>query len=349
MEYKINPGALMGIFPVPAAIVDDNIRLASASQLKVILYLLRHSTAGPIKSEEIASALMMDIEDVKDALICWKERGIIIGEKEEASAVPSPSVPRPVAKVEPEAEKKEAKPVSISETKPNFQQIAARLKESEELRHLCNEAQAILGKTIGNDGSSNLIMLHDTYGLPVEVIIEAVQYCVEKGTPGFSHILKIGRKWSELGIDSFESAEDYIKEHGKIQEVWDKLRSLTDFNNKKPTAKQEDFLLRWVNDFGYDTNIIYAAYEDCVDYTGKVGMKYMDKILTTWNEKGVKTLLDVAREKKLWKEMQAEKFAKKPSGKGKEQADHEKRQASYDINKFLKKATDLKYDKNDKN
>ncbi|MBR5437638.1 MAG: hypothetical protein IKV21_01845, partial [Clostridia bacterium] len=78
MEYKINPMAFTGIFPVPNSLVDDNIRLASVVQLKVLLYMLRHSNDGMAESENIASALSLDTEDVKDAMIFWAERGLLL-------------------------------------------------------------------------------------------------------------------------------------------------------------------------------------------------------------------------------------------------------------------------------
>ena len=73
MEFKINPGAFSGIFPVPTAIVDENIRLASVVQLKVILYLLRHGGTGQVTCQDISEALFLDIQDVADAMLFWYE------------------------------------------------------------------------------------------------------------------------------------------------------------------------------------------------------------------------------------------------------------------------------------
>ena len=57
MNYNINPLAFTGIFAVPNCVVDDNIRLASALQLKTLLYMLRHSTEGSVSLAELSKAI----------------------------------------------------------------------------------------------------------------------------------------------------------------------------------------------------------------------------------------------------------------------------------------------------
>lgn len=353
MEFKINPGAFSGIFPVPTAIVDENIRLASVVQLKVILYLLRHGSTGQVTAKDISEALFLDVQDVSDAMLFWYERGIVIkdGEAPTALTQSAPATASPTVKQKTEAAieltpvkaKKEVAAIPIS--RPSHEQIAVRCKECEDIALLFREAQTALGKTIGYDGQSVLIMLYDSYGLPVEVILMAIEYAVSQGKASFSNIAKIGKKWSELEIDTLEGAMEYMEEHNVVNEIWHKLRLLTDITNKRPTSKQFGYLTAWVKEYGYDANMIYYAYEECVDRTGKMSMPYMDKIITAWHKKGVKTPLDIEEQQRLWKES----MSKPTSSKGKPQAEHEKREASYDIDRFLQKSVDLVYDKNDKN
>ncbi|MBQ1967446.1 MAG: DnaD domain protein, partial [Clostridia bacterium] len=245
--------------------------------------------------------------------------------------------------ITPVVPKKEVQDIPIS--RPSHEQIAVRCKECKDISVLFREAQTALGKTIGYDGQSVLIMMYDSYGLPVEVILMAIEYAVSQGKASFSNIAKIGKKWSELEIDSLEGAMEYIEEHNVVNEVWHKLRLLTDITNKRPTSKQFGYLTAWIKEYGYDANMIFYAYEECVDRTGKMSMPYMDKIITSWHKNGVKTPLDIAEERKRWQESQ-----KKASGKKeKEKPQHEQREPSYDIDRFMQKSVDLVYDKNDKN
>ena len=346
MEFKVNPASFTGIFPVPTAVVDENIRLASVVQLKVILYLLRHGSVRQVTVKDISDALFLDSQDVADALLFWYERGIVIKDGDApAPVVQSVSTEKEETKIEitPVKPKKEVQDIPIS--RPSHEQIAVRCKECEDISVLFREAQGALGKTIGYDGQSVLIMMYDSYGLPVEVILMAIEYAVSQGKASFSNIARIGKKWSELEIDSLEGAMEYIEEHNVVNEVWNKLRLLTDITNKRPTSKQFGYLTAWIKEYGYDANMIFYAYEECVDRTGKMSMPYMDKIITSWYKNGVKTPVDIAEERKRWQESH-----KKASGKKeKEKPQHEQRETSYDINRFMQKSVDLVYDKNDKN
>lgn len=350
MNYKINPLAFTGIFAVPTVVVDENLRLASAIQLRTILYMLRHNADGLCSVSDIAKATGHNEEDISDALIFWEERGLLL--KDGLSPVPpvtSDSFPQeavvsptlqtqsvPVAPEAPTAKRVEEIPV----VKPNHEQVAARLQESEELRLLFQEAQTILGKTVGYDGQSTLIMMHDSYGLPVEVILMAIEYNKSKGNTGFAAISRTGKEWSELEIDSIEGAIEYIEEHNIVDETWHKLRAMTEITNKKPTVKQKRFLTSWTKEYGYNADMIFFAYEEAIDNTGKASFEYMDKVISNWHKNSVKTPQDIQREKMKWQQQRSRLAVQKPV---KAKAPGERREPTFDVSAFTSKAVGIKY------
>lgn len=339
MEFKINPLAFSGIFPVPDSLVDDNIRLASVVQLKTLLYMLRHNTDSTLSCEKIAQALSLEPDDVKDSMIFWSERGILLRDGAEARLPEkSEAVPAPKAIETPKIEKRVAE---IPISRPTLEQISVRCKECEEISVLFQEAQSALGKTIGYDGQSVLIMLYDSYGLPVEVILMAIEYALSQKKTSYSNIARIGKRWSEMEIDTLEAAMEYIEEHNVVDEVWKKLRSMTGITNRNPTEKQRKHLTLWVKTYGYDADIIHCAYEESIDRTGKMSFPYMDKIISTWHEKKVKNLSDIERERLRWTEKQQKRFASDKTADSRKPAD-----ASYDIDEYMKKAMELNYVKN---
>lgn len=344
MNYKINPLAFTGIFAVPDVVVDENLRLASAIQLRTLLYMLRHNSAGTPSLSEISKATGHNEEDITDALLFWEERGLLVKDGE----APAPPVTAEsfvqeihVAQAAVSAPVQSIKKVEeIPVVKPNHEQVAARLQESEELRLLFAEAQNILGKTVGYDGQSTLIMMHDSYGLPVEVILMAIEYNKAKGKTGFAAISKTGREWSELEIDSIEGAIEYIEAHNIVDETWHKLRSMTDITNKNPTQKQKRFLAAWTKEYGYNADMIFFAYEEAVDNTGKASFEYMDKVLSNWYKSSVKTPQDIQREKIKWQQ-QRSKLA--PQKNIRQKPPGERREPTFDVSEFTKKALDIKY------
>lgn len=340
MEFKINPMAFTGIFPVPNTLVDDNIRLASVVQLKVLLYMLRHNGESDLSSEKISVALSVEKDDVNDAMIFWSERGILIKEADEIKPlVTAESIRNTQEESAPKAEEKKVADIPIS--RPTHEQIAARLKECDEIAVLFQEAQTALGKTVGYDGQSVLLMMYDSYGLPVEVILMAIEYALSKKKTSYSNIARIGKRWSEMEIDTLEAAMEYIEEHNVVDETWQKLRDMTEITNRNPTEKQRKCLTAWVKEYGYNADIIYYAYEESIDRTGKMSIPYMDKIIRTWHEKGVRTVADIQNERIKWETQQKKRFA--PKGKKEENA---KSDASYDIDAYMEKSLNLKYVKN---
>ena len=91
MSYKINFGGWESVFAVPTAIVDKGLKLASETQLKVLLYILRNSQ-NDLSDELVAKALSIHEEEVADSIDYWSEKGLFVkmGESlEMASAVPN--------------------------------------------------------------------------------------------------------------------------------------------------------------------------------------------------------------------------------------------------------------------
>lgn len=338
MEYKINPMAFTGIFPVPNTLVDENIRLASVVQLKVLLYILRHSNDGQSETADISAALSLEEEDIKDAMIFWAERGLLVkdGQKPEEIKEKNPVSPKKAESV-----KEEKKVADIPISRPSYEQVSARVGESDEIALLFREAQLVLGKTIGYDGQSVLLMLYDGYGLPVEVILMAIEYSLSLKKSSFTHIARIGKRWSEMEIDTLEGAMQYIEEHNIVDETWAKLRQLTEITNRNPTEKQRKYLVAWVKEYGYDVDIIYCAYEECIDNTGKLSFPYIDKIIRSWHDKGVKTLADIQNERVKWESEKSKRFSKIKKEKTQSEVN-----PSYDIDEYMKKSLDLQYVKN---
>ena len=340
MEYKINPMAFAGIFPVPNSLVDENIRLASVVQLKVLLYILRHSNDGMAETDMIAEALSLDGDDVKDAMIFWAERGLLVKDGQTPAAAPAGGAEAEKKKESTDV-KKEKKVADVAVSRPSYEDVAKRIKESDEVVVLLQEAQAVLGRTIGYDGQSVIIQMLDSYGLPPEVILMAIEYSLSLKKSGWAHIGRVAKRWSEMEIDTLEGAMEYIEEHNIVDETWAKLRELTEITNRNPTEKQRKYMVAWVKEYGYSVDIIYRAYEESIDNTGKISMPYMDKIIRSWHEKGLKTLSDIQNERAKWETEKKNRFSK-----DRKKADKSEGEASYDIDEYMKKSINLQYVKN---
>lgn len=314
MSYSINLGSWQSVFAVPSDVVDKHLKLAGGAQLKVLLWALRHA-GSPFEAETIGEALNMQPADVRDAMQYWVETGLLTASggtfapaQADSSAVSSEKTmqavqPPPASGKETPPEEpsfpaaKASRPLSRPQ-KPDSLFVAKRVQEDNDIAFLMQEAQVILGKAISNGDSATLLMLHDTDGLPVDVILMLLQYASSIGKGNLRYIEKTGIRWADEGIDSLELAEQKIRQLDQSQKAWSAVQRLLGLERRSPTAKESQFADRWVNQWHLPDDLIREAYERNVDAKGKFSFPYMNSILERWKKEGIQTLEQARNEKK---------------------------------------------------
>lgn len=337
MSYSVNPSVFKSIFAVPTDIVDKHIRLANGDQLKVLLWILRNSTDNP-DIAEMCKALKMNESDAADYLQYWVLTGVLSENGETVVSSPAP-VEVETKKEEKPAEVKKAEIAPVTPSKPSSREILERIEESPEIGHLFNEAQQMLGKTIGYDGQCTLLLLHDHYGLPTEVLFMMIDYCVSIGKSNYAYLEAVGRDWGTREIDTLEKAAEQITILKKSNAIWKEFAQNAGITNPRPTVKQTEYLRRWSSEWKFSINMILLAYEEMANHTPKLSMAYIDKILMNWHDKGYKKPADIENA------AAEQKDKTKPADKTKKG-----NEASYDLDKFKEQSLhgELKYERKKK-
>lgn len=333
MEYKINPSVFTNMFALPVSIVDRHIRMAGTMQLRVLLWLFRHAAELPASSERISKALGIDEQEVCDAMDYWNENGITLFADEQPEFTPVPEKTEEQEEPAPENEitspetQKHVETITINP--PTHEEFVKRCAESKDIREMLLMTEKRLGNTLSFNMQSTLLMLHDDYGLPVEVIMLAVEYALSRKKPTPRYIANIGKSWCEKEIDTIDKAMEYIENQGAIEKYWADFRDATGVKNPSPTKAQRDYLHSWIKTMNFSMEMIVLAYEEMANNTDKFSFPYMNKILVNWHKEGISTPADAAKAKKERSEKYAAKKAVKESDKPK---------ASYDIDAYTKKA-----------
>lgn len=320
MAYTINPAVFGSMFAVPSQVVDNNIKLASASQLKTLLWVFRHASDS-IDPAVISKEINYAVSDVCDALTVLCEWGVINSDSAPVVRMPSPETPVPSAE-----EKKELP--ELTPVKPTNEQIIARCKENPEIRHMFSDIAKLLGRTIGYDSECILLMMHDQYGLPVEVIYMLVDHCVSIGKGNLSYIAKVGKTWGENEIDTIEKADEQIKILNSCISLWKKFAQMAGIQNPRPTSSQSAYLRTWSVDMKFSIEMIFLAYEEMMDHSGKISFAYMNKVLANWHQKGLKTPDDVEKDKQNFRDSKKKKTDSDTA-------------TSYDMSEFNRRADSL--------
>lgn len=336
MEYKINPSVYTNMFALPVSIVDDHIRMAGTMQLRVLLWLFRHAAELPASSSQISRCLGIDEEEVNDAMTYWNEQGIVLlSDEEPVFTVPSPSE----SKTQPSAPLITEEPVSttvapkkhvetITVNPPTHEEFVRRCAESQYIRDMLTMVEQQLGTTLSFNMQSTLLMLHDDYGLHVEVIMLAVEYAMSRNKPTPKFIANIGKLWCEQEIDTIDRAMEYIERQGAVEKYWSQFRDATGVHNPSPTKTQREYLHSWINTMHFSMDMIVLAYEEMANNTDKFSFPYMNKILVNWDKANIRTPQEAAAAKKE----RSEKYAAKKNAQKQENTPA----PSYDLDAYAK-------------
>lgn len=304
MSCSINLGEWNSVFAVPCSVVDKHIKLAGSVQLKVLLWELRHAGES-FEAADIAKALSIDRADVSDAMLYWQQTGLFAekdgefipageagfkDETEKTAEEPSPAIP---AEIRPEKPKK----ILSRPQKPDNAFVAKRIGESNEIACLMQEAEQILGRLISNGDSAMLLMLHDHYGLPCDVIIMLLQYVVSIGKANSRYIEKVAMSWADEEIFTHDKAEEKLRRLDENKKAWHAVEQAIGIMHRAPSSKEQAFASVWINEWNFNTALIHEAYERSVDNTGKFSPSYMNKILERWHKEGISTLEQAQKDK----------------------------------------------------
>ena len=218
MNYNINLGGWNSIFAVPSDVVDKYIKIASGSNIKVLLYFLRH--CGELLNDEIiATALSMNEEDVKDALSFWVQVGLLtmsdgvyspMQEKEPVTSGVSASVTVPAGVTAKDAEFAAVKAAALRSPEFSPAEIADTIKSDDKIDFLFKTCETLYGRPLKHTEQNAIITITEHIGLPAEVVLMMVDYCfsINKSSPAY--LKETAMNWMENGITDLASAERQI-------------------------------------------------------------------------------------------------------------------------------------------
>lgn len=320
MSIKINLGAWSSVFAVPSKIVDDGLKFSDGVKLKILLYVLRNADKE-LSEEEISRVTGVNVTDIPEALDYWVSFGVLTKSEntytfpesaadevinKNNSHIELSSVSENKVETEKETTEKAEEPehkqrfTVTRPQKPDYVFTSQRLASDEELALLVNEAQSAFGKTLSNSDIATLLMLKDTCGLPLDVILMLIQYCISIGKGNMRTVEKIGIDWADDGIYTLEAADNkirMIKQSSKNFAIVSSAFGLSNIGS--PTKKQLEYGDKWVGEWKFSPEMLREAYERCVDTKGVMNLKYIDGILKRWNSNGIHNTNDLITFEKL--------------------------------------------------
>ena len=184
--------------------------------------------------------------------------------------------------------------------KPDSVEVAQRIANDDNFAVLLEMTEQLLARPLTNNDSATLLLMHDSDGLPYEVITMILHFAKSENNLKMRYIEKLGREWGDAGIDTLEKAEEKINSIMQSKEAWNIVCSAFGLNKgmSQPTAQQKEYAELWINKWGYGEDMLRNAYETCMNSRGEFRLSYINGIIRKWHSEGILTEKDLADSKR---------------------------------------------------
>jgi len=276
MKYYLNPTAFGAAFSVPSVIADNYLKLATHNELRVILYVLRHSCDG-VDIEATANALNISADAVLESLMFWADRKVLLADGVKAEEEPA----RPVA--------------TEKNIKPTRLDVANRGLEDENISRILQNAQMKFGRSLKTNESSTLVYIYDDLGLDASVIFLLFQYACDEGKLNIRFIEKTAVNWANLGVKTIVDAEKVIEKTIVKNLSWKRVSKAFGIESRKPSEKEIELSTLWIDTYNLSEEYLTLAYDVCIDNKTKLSFAYVAKVIENWRKENLETAEDVKK------------------------------------------------------
>lgn len=280
MNYFVDIKFIQDTFSMPKIVSEKYLKIATAAQLKVLIYALSHLAEDP-SDEQIATTLSMQSSDVADALKFWEDTGILISKTAPITLSKENIKPQKIIKKE--------------IVKPSRADIIKRGQECPEIALLLREAESKFNKPLTYGEISTFVWLFDEQGMDISLILTLIEYAISENKLNIGFIERTAITWLNNGIETITDADRFITDMAQKRTAWKIVEAAFGIEPRLASAKELEYSKLWVKEWGYGREILRAAYERCVDAKSKFIMSYTAKILEGWHKSGIASLDDIEK------------------------------------------------------
>ena len=130
--------------------------------------------------------------------------------------------------------------------------------------------------------ASTLLWLYEDIGLDVSLILLIVQYAVTHNKANIRFIEQTAVDWVNKGIDNLTDAEEQLRLLSESEIAWNIVLSAFGIERRKPSKKEIELSLLWVNEWKISKELLIAAYDECINHKAKLSFPYIAKIIENW-------------------------------------------------------------------
>lgn len=297
-----------GYTPVSHIFIERFMPSANGEFVKVYLYLLHCLDTGrPVSVSDIADFFEKEEADVFRAFRYWEKQGLMCVHRDETKDILNIRLLSPATG----SSVKAIKNSKASDTE-NAVILCQDEDESESFSHLVLATEVYFKRSLRHTDTDILLYLHDDLGIPLDLIEFLICQAVSKGKMNLKYVEAMARTLLDAKIFTLKEAKEYYKNNSDANRSVAKAFGI---QKRALGSSEQDFIFKWTDTFGFDTDIIVEACNRTLQTTHEPSFSYADSILSKWHEKGVVTFEDIKRTDEEHAKAAALPGTKKSTGK----------------------------------
>lgn len=265
--------------------ISEYMPSANGEYVKLYLYGLYLTAAGESMTfEELASKFQLLVTDIENAWNFWESKGLIRREGEDILFLSGD---------------KQTANSSLPSRPPKISQgeVMQELKINPEMKDTVSMAEQLLERPLSTREINSIYDFMSWYGMDGNLVLMLLEYCVSIDKKNFAYIEKVAESWHREGINDIKSAEAIIKRATEEKKFASQCMKI--FGLERGFSSSElKYVNSWKTDYGFTVPMVECAYEVTVKNTGKLAFAYMNKVLTSWHQKGIKNPNDIKEKDK---------------------------------------------------
>ena len=259
---------------IPDIFFAEHLSQIPGDYLKIYLYLIFFSIYGKdIKLNDLSKKLNIPLKTINDGfkyleeneLILKKSAGYIIVDLQEATLhhLYTPN---------------------LTMSKEKVEQTAKNKSRAKAIEHINNMYfQGIMGPSWYND----IDLWFRKYGFDEQVMIALFDYCYNRSAMHRNYVQTVAEAWSSHKVKTWNDLDKYYEQQESMNKLKKSIaKKLGKYNGL--TQYEEAYIENWVQNFGYDMNIIEIALKRTT-FKQNPTFEYINNIITDWHDRNLKT------------------------------------------------------------
>lgn len=277
LERK-DKSTIFSVTEIPDVFFTEYMSEANGDFIKVYLCLVFLAKYNKeIKLNDLSKKLNIDLQTIQTALNYWEEKGVLT--KQVNGYIINNLQEIELHKL----------------YSPNLTLSQEDIKRNEKNKYRAKAIECINNMYFQGVMSpawySDIDLWFKKYEFDEQVMISLFDYCFNKSALHKNYVKTVAEAWSKNNVKTYEDLEAYSEKQEKMiklkKDIAKKLGRYSPL-----TQFEEAYIEKWVLEYGYDLKVINIALKKTTSKANP-SFDYLDKLLSDWHDRNLKTELDV--------------------------------------------------------